>query len=117
MAYKVLETFIEEECMLVFQRGNRKIIDHLVHDIFGLLCRGHKIELAQGDSKYDRLLQSREQFPITKGQSLIKASEVVEKLKQSGAVDDRFKMNFLAVMKHVLIRSNKINFVTQIIIL
>ena len=56
LAYKVLETFIEKECMLVFQRGNRKIIDHLMHDILGLLCRGHKIELAQGDSKYDRLL-------------------------------------------------------------
>ena len=56
LADKVLEAFNEKECMLVLQRGNIKITDQLVHDILGLPCRGHEVKLAQGDSKYDRLL-------------------------------------------------------------
>ncbi|WOG95277.1 hypothetical protein DCAR_0414589 [Daucus carota subsp. sativus] len=102
--------------MLVLQSGKIKIIDHLVHEILGLPCRGHEVKLAQGDSRYDRLLEWREQFSVSEGQSLIKASDVVEKMRQSGAVDDLFKINFLVVMANVLIRSNTNNFVAQSII-
>ena len=48
---------------------------------------------------------------------MIKTSEVVEKMKQSGAVDDLFKIDFRLVMTNVLIGSNTNNFVTQSIIL
>nr|XP_017227887.1 PREDICTED: uncharacterized protein LOC108203460 [Daucus carota subsp. sativus] len=116
LAYKVLEAFDEKKCMLVLQSGKIKIIDHLVHEILGLPCRGHEVKLAQGDSRYDRLLEWREQFSVSEGQSLIKASDVVEKMRQSGAVDDLFKINFLVVMANVLIRSNTNNFVAQSII-
>ena len=37
-------------------------------------------------------------------------------MRQSGAVDDLFKINFLVVMANVLIRSNTNNFVAQSII-
>ena len=117
LAYKVLEAFNEKKCMLVLQSGNIKITDHLVHEILGLPCRGHEVKLAQGDSRYDRLLEWREQWSVSEGQSLIKASDVVEKMRQSGAVDDLFKINFLVVMANVLIRSNTNNFVAQSIIL
>ncbi|WOG82013.1 hypothetical protein DCAR_0101172 [Daucus carota subsp. sativus] len=103
--------------MLVLQSGNIKITDHLVHEILGLPCRGHEVKLAQGDSRYDRQLEWREQFSVSEKQSLIKASDVVERMRQSGAVDDLFKINFLVVMANVLIRSNKNNFVAQSIIL
>ena len=48
---------------------------------------------------------------------MVKASEVVEKMKQSDTVNDLFKIDFLAVTTNVLIRSNTNNFVTQSIIL
>ena len=44
---------------------------------------------------------------------MIKTSEVVEKMKQNGAVDDLFKIDFRVVMANALIRSKANNFVTQ----
>ncbi|KAK1353157.1 hypothetical protein POM88_052995 [Heracleum sosnowskyi] len=65
----------------------------------------------------ERIIQWRSQFPVTnESQSLVKASEVVDMIKQTGEVDEIFKMNFLVVMTNVLIRSNTNNFVTQAIL-
>lgn len=115
LAYKVLETFDERTCMLVLQNGNIEVNEQAVHDVLGLPCRGSKIKIKQ-DERFDRVKRWRGQFPANEVQSLIKASEVVEKIKQRGDADDLFKMNFLVVMTNVLIRSNTNNFVSQTIL-
>ncbi|KAK1353755.1 hypothetical protein POM88_052120 [Heracleum sosnowskyi] len=64
----------------------------------------------------ERIKTWRAQFPMTAGTNLVRISDVVDKIKQTGEVDDIFEMNFLVVMTNVLIRSNTNNSVTQTIL-
>lgn len=116
LAYKILEVYDEKSCNLLIKRGDIQITEQAVHDVLGVPCRGAEIEFAQEDRIYDRINQWRSQFPTTEGQSLVKASEVVDNIKQTGEVDEIFKMNFMVVMTNVLIRSNTNNFVSQTIL-
>ncbi|KAK1387728.1 hypothetical protein POM88_015906 [Heracleum sosnowskyi] len=102
------------------RRGQQKIEERTeiakkaVHDVLGLPCRGAEIKFAKDGLRSKRTIEWRSQFPGNNElQSLIKASEVVDITKQTGHVDEIFKMDFLVVMTNVLIRSNTNNFVSQ----
>ncbi|KAK1353761.1 hypothetical protein POM88_052126 [Heracleum sosnowskyi] len=75
-----------------------------------------KLRLEKNSRTEERIKTWRAQFPMTEGTNLVRISDVVDKIKQTGEVDDIFKMNFLVVMTNVLIRSNTNNFVTQTIL-
>lgn len=113
LAFKVLEAFDHENCMLELKNGNIKITEREVYNVLGLPYEGDEVVIAQGDEKYERTIQWRAQFPVQTGQSLIKASEVVDRMKQGRNADELFKMNFLIIMTNVLIRSNTNNFLSQ----
>ena len=116
LSYKVLQSFDEKNCMLVLKNGVIEITGKVVHAILGLPYQGAEIEFVQDNAVQERLKKWRSQFGISNGQSLVKASDVVDKIKQTGDVDDTFKMNFLVVMANVLIRSNTNNFVSQAVL-
>ena len=116
LSYKVLEAFDDRSCRLILKRGDIEITEQAVHDVIGLPCRGAEIEFGHDDQICERIDNWRSQFPVTEGQSLVKASDVVDRIKATGEVDEIFKMNFLVVMTNVLIRSNTNNFVSQTIL-
>ncbi|KAK1359789.1 hypothetical protein POM88_044263 [Heracleum sosnowskyi] len=117
LAYKIIEAFDERTCSLTMKKGDIEITEQAVHDVLGLPCCGAEIKFAKNSMTSERIIQWRSQFPVTnESQSLVKASEVVDMIKQTGEVDEIFKMNFLVVMTNVLIRSNTNNFVTQAIL-
>ncbi|KAK1353776.1 hypothetical protein POM88_052141 [Heracleum sosnowskyi] len=64
----------------------------------------------------ERIKTWRAQFPMTEGTNLVRISDVVDKIKETGEVDDIFTMNFLVVMTNVLIRSNTNNSIIQTIL-
>lgn len=116
LAFKVLQAFDDASCMLKIQNGNIKITEREIYHILGLPYEGDEVVIAQGDSRHERIFQWRAQFPVSDGQSLIKASEVVDRMKQGRNADELFKMNFLIIITNVLIRSNTNNFVSQMIL-
>ncbi|KAK1353768.1 hypothetical protein POM88_052133 [Heracleum sosnowskyi] len=46
----------------------------------------------------ERIKTWRAQFPMTEGTNLVRISDVVDKIKETGEVDDIFTMNFLVVL-------------------
>ncbi|KAK1395320.1 hypothetical protein POM88_014376 [Heracleum sosnowskyi] len=116
LSYKVVEAFDEKHCKLILKKGDIDVTEQAVHDVFGLPCRGMEIKTGKNSRIEERIKTWRAQFPMTEGTNLVRISDVVDKIKQTGEVDDIFKMNFLVVMTHVLIRSNTNNSVTQTII-
>ncbi|WOH14713.1 hypothetical protein DCAR_0934235 [Daucus carota subsp. sativus] len=116
LSYKVLKSFDEKNCLLVLKNGEIQITENVVYAVLGLPYQGAEIQFGQDDRIQERIKKWRSQFGITDGQNLVKASDVVDKIKQTGDVDDTFKMNFLVVMTNVLIRSNTNNFVSQTIL-
>lgn len=116
LAFKVLEAFDAASCILKLQNGDIKITEREVYDVLGLPYQGDKVMIAQDDARHERIIKWREQFPVNNGHSLIKASEVVDRMKQGKNADELFKMNFLIIITNVLIRSNTNNFVSQTIL-
>lgn len=116
LAYRILEVFDEISCKLVLKSGDVEITEQAVHDVLGLPCRGSEIKFKEDERTTQRINQWRSQFELAEGQSLVKASEVVDIMKQTGDVDELFKMNFLVLMTNVLIRSNTNNSVAQTIL-
>lgn len=116
LAYRILEVFDERSCKLVLKSGDVEITEQAVHDVLGLPCRGSEIKFKEDERTTQRINQWRSQFELAEGQSLVKASEVVDIMKQTGDVDELFKMNFLVLMTNVLIRSNTNNSVAQTIL-
>ncbi|KAK1396473.1 hypothetical protein POM88_006336 [Heracleum sosnowskyi] len=116
LAFKVLEAFDNESCMLKLQNGNIKITEREVYNVLGLPYEGDEVVIAQGDARHERIIQWRAQFSSNNDPTLIKASEVVNRIKQQRNVDELFKMNFVVIITNVLIRSNTNNFLSQTIL-
>ncbi|KAK1396477.1 hypothetical protein POM88_006340 [Heracleum sosnowskyi] len=116
LAFKVLEAFDNESCMLKLQNGNIKITEREVYNVLGLPYEGDEVVIAQGDARHERIIQWRAQFSSNNDPTLIKASEVVNRIKQQRNVDELFKMNFFVIITNVLIRSNTNNFLSQTIL-
>ncbi|KAK1375598.1 hypothetical protein POM88_031791 [Heracleum sosnowskyi] len=74
------------------KKGDIEITEQAVHDVLGLPCRGAEIKFAKNSMTSERIIQWRSQFPVTnESQSLVKASEVVDMIKQTGS-DHKAKM-------------------------
>ncbi|KAL8093889.1 hypothetical protein AgCh_035682 [Apium graveolens] len=86
LAYKVLEAFDDRSCTLILKRGDIEITEQAVHDVIGMPCRGAEIEFGNDEMISERIDNWRSQFPVTKGQSLGKACEVVDRIKQTGEI-------------------------------
>ncbi|KAK1396468.1 hypothetical protein POM88_006331 [Heracleum sosnowskyi] len=98
------------------QNGNIKITEREVYNVLGLPYEGDEVVIAQGDARHERIIQWRTQFSSNNDPTLIKASEVVNRIKQQRNVDELFKMNFFIIITNVLIRSNTDNFLSQTIV-
>ncbi|KAL9685237.1 hypothetical protein QQ045_022685 [Rhodiola kirilowii] len=103
----VLESYDSKTSTLITDRGDVHIIPKDVHFILGLPLGGRNIKL-QGRTNADSPLvqQFRRQYGGPKD-STVTYKTIVDKIQQSGAADDTFKLNFLVLFVSSTVESTK----------